>query len=85
MFFDPSLREQLNLPSHYTTDPQAEVLEYSVIPPAWIKEVHLNSSEYLNEVVEWGNPNNIDIMVDHRFFRPREDYNHWRAGSQRPL
>ena len=85
MFSNPSLREQLNLPSHYTTDPQAEVLEYSVIPPAWIKEVHLISSEYLNEVAEWDNPNNIDIRVDRRFFRPREDYNHWSAGSQRPL
>jgi hypothetical protein len=80
MFFDPSLREQLNLPPHYTTDPQAEVLEYSVIPPAWIKEVHLKSSEHLDEVAEWDNPYNIDIRVDDRFFRPREDYNHWRAG-----
>ena len=77
MFFNPSLRDQLNLRSNYTTDPQAEVLEYSVIPPAWIKEVHLMSNKYFDMVDQWSKPNDIKIKVDPEFFGPRRDYPHW--------
>lgn len=51
MFFNSQLREQLRLPDHYTTDPQAEVLESSVIPPSWIKEIHLKSENSKNKLI----------------------------------
>lgn len=73
MFFDSQLRERLSLPPYYPTDPQAEVLEYSVIPPDWIKEIHLKSANSLNKL-----PRNKKITVNKNFFRPREDYKYWK-------
>ncbi len=83
MFADLDLRERLGLPSYYTTNPQAEVLEYSVIPHLWIKEVHLYSNKHMNKVAKWKKSENTIIKVDRNYFRPREDYGHWSGGSQR--
>jgi len=85
LFSDSNLRQKLKLPSYYTTNPQSEVLEYSVIPPSWIKEVHVKSAEGLARVTRLGNPNKINLKVDRTYFKPREDYSYWKAGSPRPL
>jgi len=84
MFADLNLRERLDLPSYYTTNPQAEVLEYSVVPNLWIKEVHLYSNKHMNKVVKWNkrvvkwNKNeNIIIKVDRTYFSPRKDHRYW--------
>ena len=83
MFFDLDLRERLGLPSHHTTNPQAETLEYSVVPHLWIKEVHLSSNKYLSKVTKWKQSENTIVKVDRKYFRPRDDYSHWSTGSQR--
>jgi hypothetical protein len=43
MFAEPNsgLRSELHLPTHYTTDPQAEVLAFSTIPPEYINGVSI--------------------------------------------
>ena len=81
MFVDLDLRERLGLPSYYTTNPQAEVLEYSVVPHLWIKEVHLYSNKHMNKMVKWKKSENTIVKVDRSYFRPRGDYGHWSGGS----
>ena len=77
MFFNPQLRERLHLPDYYPTDPQSEVLESAVIPPSWIKEIHLKSGKMLNKIINLNQSDNIKILVNNKFFGPREDYSHW--------
>ena len=77
MFFGSQVREKLRLPDYYTTDPQAEVLESSVIPPCWIKEIHLKSGNLSNKLIELNESENIKILVNNKFFGPREDYQYW--------
>jgi hypothetical protein len=77
MFFNSQLRGKLGLPDYYPTNPQAEVLESSVIPPSWIKEIHLKSGNILNKIINLNQSENIKILVNNKFFGPREDYQYW--------
>lgn len=78
MFHSPSLRQRLNLPDSYTTDPQAEVLVFEGIHPSFIREIHLESyaDPALTQLLQG---TEVVIGQDLTYFRPRLDYAHWRS------
>jgi len=82
-------RASLRLPSHFTTDPQAEVLLFGTVPPESIFSVAFETSADRRawETSEpalassWGK----QVTVDTALFRPRADHRAWsqacRTGS----
>jgi len=85
MFSNIELRKKLQLEDRFTTDPQAEVLSSSRIPPEFIIEMSIekNSDEikYIKRrLYDLGlvkEPNKF--KTDDQYFRPREDYEYWRT------
>lgn len=69
-------RSDLGIPSHYTTDPQAEVLCFQPIASDYIQAIyHLGYPEVIAKV-----PNEFQPLVQNAgsYFSPRQDYEHWR-------
>ena len=79
LFSDLKLRSALNLPPHYTTNPEAEVLELSVVPPKWIKEIHVFSRTTLQYFQSHAKKAQVPIKVDQRYYEPRRDYRYWQS------
>ena len=75
---EDKVREKYNLPSYYTTDPQAEVLIKDIIPPEFIKEIHVESPEDYHKVQALGIKNLPLINQNKSLFKPRIDYEYWR-------
>lgn len=81
LFKDEALRHQLRIPDNFTTNPEAEVLQRSVIPPAWIKEVYFYSQGSLDKMTSELNRAHVEGKVDKNYFAPRSDYSHWQVQS----
>ena len=87
MFYDYGIRKKLRIEKWYTTDPQAEVMSFSRIPPQWIDEIYVN--KYSKDIVREFNylgrkkllirddGRNIKVTQDKTFFSPRKDFNFW--------
>lgn len=73
VFSGEELRRKLGLASHEATDPQAEVLTDSVIPPSMIREVCVESESARQSLASRG----IEARVDSGLFAPRRDYAAW--------
>jgi hypothetical protein len=89
MFADTSdaSRQTLKLPSHYLTDPQAEVLVFEPIPPSCLERVHFHSQYALDrwltiDVRCWLFKNKGMCLPKFRcsehYFVPRQDSKMWR-------
>lgn len=76
LFEDNNLREKLMIPSHYTTNPQAEILFEGTIPPYYIKNIYYNPSD--RNVVRFCK-SSITQRLDDKYFKPRIDYDYWRG------
>lgn len=77
MFENVELRAALQLPPHYTTNPQAEVLVFEPIVQTFIQEIHIKRE--LEEPVYYDcNGHVIPIKTDGTYFWPRQDYRHWQ-------
>jgi hypothetical protein len=79
-------RDQLNIPDHYTTDPQAEVMIFDTVPVKEIKYVCFEKQDILDGWLEQSKIllnrkdqtiKHIDFRVCEEYFRPRSDYSHW--------
>lgn len=72
--FYPEDREP-NLPSNYTTNPQAEVMIKDSISSSYIKSIHTN---YYDDYVHYlANNSNLDYDSNSDLFKPRIDYRRW--------
>jgi hypothetical protein len=80
--FNQIRRQDLQIPDHYPTNPQAEVLVFDPVPPWHVKAVHFFTQQALQR---WLNDNaGFDpqgLRVSRRYFQPRED---WRTWSSAP-
>ena len=86
LFFDHKLREQLEIPDSFTTDPQAEVQSESRIPPEWIDEIHIkevnSASRNVRRLLKNANlADKINIVIDQMYFDKRKDYKYWQRSS----
>lgn len=68
-------RAELNLPNDCTTDPQAEVLIFDQVEPAYIGGIATSSQRLANALTTRNL--GIDVQYVDAFFSPRKDYGHW--------
>lgn len=70
-------RNEMNLPSYYPTNPQAEVLVFSNIPVEYIKCVYFFNYETLKKYRHlFSNKNKCQVNKD--YFYGRRDYKFWQ-------
>lgn len=74
LFCNRQLREELKLRREDPTDPQAEVLEDSVIDPKWLLAVAVENAR----AQEWLARKAVEARVEPELFRPRADYKYWQ-------
>lgn len=71
------LRAELNIPNHYPTNPQAEVLALQGVPRQYIlKIITLNETIRQGLVAKFPG---IDVQAIAKYFRYRRDFAHWKA------
>jgi hypothetical protein len=78
-----NIRDELDLESYFTTNPEAEVLSSSRIAPKWIESIYFNSHNNsvkmlvlkpkMKKLLE-----NISVFYESKFFNPRKDYKYWQ-------
>ena len=88
MFYDDGIREQLCIEESYTTDPQAEVMSFSIISPECIEEIYVERiTKDLDRELRFLRKQNLlnrndDITIrvteDSTYFGPRKDYRFWQ-------
>lgn len=74
LFCNWRLRDQLGLERSDPTDPQAEILEDSVIEPRYIMDVAVETEAARGRLARAG----IECSVEPDLFRPRADYRYWQ-------
>lgn len=77
VFSGEALRRKLGLASHEATDPQAEVLTDSVIPPSMIREICVESESARESLASRG----VEARLDPGLFAPRRDHAAWTKGA----
>ena len=75
MFCNRPLRQELGLRCSDPTDPQAEVLEDSVIEPRYIMDVAVQSESAQGKLAKAG----VGSSVEPELFRPRADHLYWKS------
>lgn len=65
-------KRNADIPSYYTTDPQAEIMVRDFIPADYIQYVAFESSKDIDR-----NSFSCKCICDKSFFRPRIDYQDW--------
>jgi len=84
MFDQMEVRRELNLPPNYTTDPQAEILNSSVIPPKWVAKAAVETEGDKNwlsqEISNIPGARECPVEVAPDYFKPRKDWQHWKTG-----
>lgn len=75
LFMLPELRAKLGLLSCETTDPQAEALCDSILPPSYVRAVYV---EHDSDAV-WLKRKGISCIVDPTHFRQRRDWQFWQG------
>lgn len=85
-YTDPKIkvpRNSLNIPCHYPTNPQAEVLAFERIPQNFIRAVYVEKRKQLSDV---GHALPLDkrklLSVNAFFFGARQDYIVWKAAKE---
>lgn len=78
-----SLRNYLKLPQNFTTNPQAEILLNSVIPPKYILAAYVEKwpAKIFIEM-KCGNKHREKIWVSNKYFMPRHDYHYWQTNQK---
>ncbi|MBI3728693.1 MAG: DUF4433 domain-containing protein [Burkholderiales bacterium] len=74
--FEQKKRSELNIPNNYPTNPQAEVLMLNGVPKKYILGVAVDSSK-VEEVLKKRFVG-LQVLNTKRYFKPREDYSHWK-------
>lgn len=84
MFADSERRASYQIDTWLTTNPRAKVIEESVIPPSWIKEIYLTSAKSEERVKRWSSSYNIQVKVDQKFFEPKIGHHYWPSSVFTP-
>ena len=71
-------RSEIGLELYETTDPQAEILVFDIIPVSAIKYIIFDSYPIMNQYKPLIESHKINYAVDLSYFRPRRDYEFWR-------
>ena len=71
-------RFNLNIPTYYPTNPQAEVLIFGKVEPKYIKRIIMKSNENIIKFSE--KYKNINIEQADYLFGPRIDWQFWQGG-----
>lgn len=83
LFYDQELRDKLQLPENFPTDPQAEILYTTTLDPASIELIHFETVDrqkdikYIQNITQ-DNPDK-KFLFSNEFFAPRADYAHWKS------
>ncbi len=73
-----TFREYLQIPSHYSTDPQAEILIRGVVGAEYIKKICVNSFSTIEELKQKLPPEYISkLELNSKYFGKRNDTQHW--------
>lgn len=74
-------RRTLNLPTHFPTNPQAEVLVFGNIELQWLLQVCFEYPEHLKKSCFGGDHSGcrVPLVIDRNLYRPRKDYQFWKA------
>ena len=90
MFYDGNIRSKLEISKSFTTDPQAEVMSFSRIPPDWIERIYTPKkltrsadrefkSIAKDKLLQRGDDKGfVKITPDDTFFGPRNDFWFWK-------
>jgi hypothetical protein len=85
LFYDLNLREELNLPNYFTTNPQAEVQIRSRTPPELIEAIYTDSRNtddnfrMIKRMLREKNlENQIKLISSNSYFGPRRDHAYWQ-------
>lgn len=73
-------RDELNIPSSYPTDPQAEILVFDKIESKYITHIVLEDGLNVGNATKNKFPN-ITFQNHKPFFSPRKDYEFWTANN----
>ena len=79
LFSNSMIRKLNNLPPCYTTNPQAEVLEYSVVSSEYLVGINLISDTHLDGVSKLASIYDVEVSVNRRLFQARSDSKYWKA------
>jgi len=79
MFSNSKIRKLNSLPPCYTTNPQAEVLEYSVVSSDYVIGINLISDRHIDEVARLASIYDIEVGVNRRLFQARSDHKYWKS------
>ncbi len=71
-------RKDLPIPKNFTTSPQAELLIRGIIPPSYIREIHVVNHAILNNVKAISSNSLAKVLWCDTYFNARVDYQKWR-------
>jgi hypothetical protein len=76
-------RKDVPIPLSFTTNPQAEVLVLDVIPPKFIKKIHVQTLDELSQLKQGTVkcPKNIEMVFKKDYFKRRKDWQIWQSGA----
>lgn len=77
--FEDKQRVVLDIPIHFPTNPQAEVLMLNGVPREYIAGVLVNSLNMMQRIVA-AHPE-IDVKCFPAYFNGRKDYAHWKVSK----
>ena len=80
---EDNIRDELDLESYFTTNPEAEVLSSSRIDPKWIENIYFRSQTPHSILLtrKLVNKKLLDrniIKIDTKFFEARKDFKYWQ-------
>ncbi len=80
MFYGESIRNELGLKKHETTNPQAEVMEDTIIHPSKVSALIVKTSKDKDFLISKDVQNNM-VSVNPEWFKPRRDWKYWQNNS----
>ena len=72
------IRDNLSIPSYFTTSPQAELLVRGTIPPTFFREIHITNRDIFDDVRRISSQSLAKVFCSDEYFRARSDYRNWR-------
>lgn len=83
MFSDnkDKVREKYDLPTCFTTDPQAEIQIKDIVPSEFIREIHVEDETAEQKIKNLGIKTLPQIKICRDFFWGRKDREYWRGNN----
>lgn len=75
-------REELAIPSNYTTDPQAEILYHGKIPVSKIEKIQVSHESSYRKLIQQVGIDKCNLLLSDSMFRPRIDYTFWKKVNE---